>query len=100
MICGLAFALWKSLYGFGGNDEAFYLTIPNRFLMGDAPIKDEWHLSQLSGFLLMPFVWLYNLSHMLLCGLSLHQNSLDLYEHALVHRCVLSLLLGLANHRS
>lgn len=59
MICGLAFALWKSLYGFGGNDEAFYLTIPNRFLMGDAPIKDEWHLSQLSGFLLMPFVWLY-----------------------------------------
>ena len=27
--------------------------------MGDALIKDEWHLSQLSGFLLMPFVWLF-----------------------------------------
>ncbi len=56
---GLIFSIWKLNFGFGGNDEAFYLTIPQRFLMGDAPIADEWHLSQLSGFLLMPFVWLY-----------------------------------------
>lgn len=56
---GLIFAFWKSIYGFGGNVEAFYLTVPQRFIMGDSPIKDEWHLSQLSGFLLMPFVWLF-----------------------------------------
>lgn len=59
MAGAVIFAFWKCNYGFGGDDEAFYLTIPQRFLMGDAPIKDEWHLSQLSGFLLMPFVWLY-----------------------------------------
>lgn len=59
MAGGLIFAFWKCIYGFGGNDEAFYLTVPQRFNMGDALIKDEWHLSQLSGFLLMPFVWLF-----------------------------------------
>ena len=59
MAGGLIFAFWKCIYGFGGNDEAFYLTISQRFNMGDALIKDEWHLSQLSGFLLMPFVWLF-----------------------------------------
>ena len=56
---GIIFAFWKCVFGFGGNDEAFYLTVPQRFNMGDALIKDEWHLSQLSGFLLMPFVWLF-----------------------------------------
>lgn len=56
---GIIFAFWKCVFGFGGNDEAFYLTVPQRFNMGDAMIKDEWHLSQLSGFLLMPFVWLF-----------------------------------------
>ncbi len=59
MAGGLIFAFWKCVYGFGGNDEAFYLTVPHRFNMGDALIRDEWHLSQLSGFLLMPFVWLF-----------------------------------------
>ena len=56
---GIIFAFWKFVFGFGGNDEAFYLTVPQRFNMGDTLIKDEWHLSQLSGFLLMPFVWLF-----------------------------------------
>lgn len=56
MLLAVIFAIWKCLYGFGGNDEAFYLTIPHRLLMGDSLLNDEWHLSQLSGFLLMPFV--------------------------------------------
>lgn len=59
IVGGIVFAFWKCVFGFGGNDEAFYLTVPQRFNMGDALIKDEWHLSQLSGFLLMPFVWLF-----------------------------------------
>ena len=59
IVGGIVFAFWKCVFGFGGNDEAFYLTVPQRFNMGDAMIKDEWHLSQLSGFLLMPFVWLF-----------------------------------------
>ncbi|MCH5297707.1 MAG: acyltransferase family protein [Ruminococcus sp.] len=61
MACGIVFAMWKAFYGFGGNDEAFYLTIPDRLSMGDAFITEEWHLSQLSGFLLVPFVSIYKL---------------------------------------
>ncbi|MCQ2514136.1 MAG: acyltransferase family protein [Ruminococcus sp.] len=61
MGAGLLFSLWKSNYGFGGNDEAFYLTIPQRILKGDSFLGDEWHLSQLSGFLLIPFVGMYKL---------------------------------------
>lgn len=61
MLGALVFAIWKCRYGFGGNDEAFYLTIPHRLNLGDALIKDEWHLSQLSGFLILPFVKLYTL---------------------------------------
>lgn len=59
MAGGLLFSFWKCFYGFGGNDEAFYLTIPHRLTLGDAFISDEWHLSQLSGFLTLPFTWLY-----------------------------------------
>lgn len=58
---GLIFSIWKAFYGFGGNDEAFYLTIPDRLIRGDALIVDEWHLSQLSGFLLVPFMWIYKI---------------------------------------
>ena len=55
----LIISVWKCSYGFGGNDETFYLTIPHRLIQGDALFTDEWHLSQLSGFLLIPFTWLY-----------------------------------------
>ena len=61
LVVGLILAFWKCVYGFGGNDEAFYLTVPHRLSLGDALIKDEWHLSQLSGVLLYPFVSLYTL---------------------------------------
>lgn len=61
MAFGIIFAIWKCFYGFGGSDEAFYLTIPDRLSMGDALITEEWHLSQLSGVLLIPFVSIYKL---------------------------------------
>lgn len=61
LLFSIAFAFWKCFYGFGGNDEAFYLTTAHRLSLGDIFIKDEWHLSQLSGFLLLPFVTLYRL---------------------------------------
>lgn len=61
LACGIVFAIWKCFYGFGGSDEAFYLTIPDRLSMGDALITEEWHLSQLSGFLLIPFVSIYKM---------------------------------------
>lgn len=52
----LALMLWKLPYGFGGDDEGFYLTIANRLTVGDRLFTDEWHLSQLSSFFLYPFV--------------------------------------------
>lgn len=55
----LMFSLWKSQYGLGGDDEAFYLTIPYRMCQGDKLLLDEWHVSQFSAFLLYPFMKAY-----------------------------------------
>ncbi len=59
IIAGIIFYIWKAQFGFGGYDDAFYLTVPHRLLKGDALFVDEWHLSQMSGVLQLPFVWLY-----------------------------------------
>lgn len=61
MTGAIIFSFWKCSYGFGGNDEAFYLTTAHRLSLGDSLLSDEWHLSQFSGFLLLPFVSLYRL---------------------------------------
>lgn len=64
---GLAFSLatvflfWKCKYGFAHVDEAFYLTIPFRLCQGDSLFLHEWHLSQLSSFLLYPVMWVYRI---------------------------------------
>lgn len=84
MIGGLMFAFWKCRYGFGGNDEAFYLTVPHRLSLGDAFIKDEWHLSQLSGFLTLPFVWLYTTIMQTTEGIILAARIVYIIFHAVV----------------
>ena len=53
------FLIWKARFGFGYDDESFYITIPLRLMKGDAFISEEWHVSQLSQFILYPFVKLY-----------------------------------------
>ena len=53
------FLLWKCRFGYANIDEAFYLTIPYRMCRGDSLLTHEWHLSQLSGFLLYPAMTLY-----------------------------------------
>ena len=55
------FLLWKCRYGFGNWDESFYLTVPYRLWMGDGLFGQEWHLSQMAGFLLLPFLAVYML---------------------------------------
>lgn len=84
MFGALIFAFWKCSYGFGGNDEAFYLTVAHRLGMGDALISDEWHLSQLSGFLMMPFVWLYTTIMQSTEGIILAARILYIIFHAAV----------------
>ena len=62
LLCGaLLFSFWKVSYGFGGNDESFYLTIPHRLLKGDALFRDEWNLSQMCSILQLPFSWLFTM---------------------------------------
>ena len=56
-----AFSIWKAPYGHVTSDEAFYLAVPYRLLQGDALLAQEWHVSQLSGLLLTPVLWLYYL---------------------------------------
>lgn len=58
-VAGVLFMLWKAPYGFGGSDEAFYLTVPYRLTLGDRLFFDEWHMSQLASFFTLPFVALY-----------------------------------------
>lgn len=57
----LFFFLWKCRYGYGGCDEPFYLTLAQRLSFGDALLSEEWNLSQLGGFLLLPFYRLHAL---------------------------------------
>lgn len=52
-------SIWKAKYGFGGEDESFYLTIPYRMCHGDKLVLHEWHVSQFSAFLLFPIMKLY-----------------------------------------
>ena len=61
VLFALSFALmlWKLPYGFGGDDEGFYLTLANRLCMGERLFSDEWHLSQLSSFFTYPLVFLF-----------------------------------------
>jgi len=55
-ICSFIFIWWKCRFGFGNADESFYLTIPYRLCQGDGLLAQEWHLTQLGGFLLLPIM--------------------------------------------
>ena len=41
----------RAKYGYGYNDEPFILTLAHRLLKGDALLCDEWHPTQLTGYL-------------------------------------------------
>ena len=51
------FLLWKCRYGFANMDEVFYLLTPYRLCQGDALFAGEWHLSQMSAFLVYPWAF-------------------------------------------
>lgn len=80
------FLLWKCRYGFANMDETFYLLTPYRLTQGDGLFAQEWHLSQMSSFLLYPvmkfyfmfggefealflnFRYIYTIIHVLICA--------------------------------
>lgn len=59
MIFTAGFLFWRCQFGITSVDEGLYLTIPYRLSMGDGLFGHEWHLSQMSGLLMLPQVWLY-----------------------------------------
>lgn len=46
-------------FGFIWGDEPHYFAIAYRFLQGDVPFLDDWHLSQIYSILLVPYVAIY-----------------------------------------
>lgn len=84
MISGIIFSIWKAPFGFGGNDEAFYLTVAHRLGLSDTLFMDEWHLSQMTGFLTMPLVWLFRTITGSTNGILLTFRFLYIIMHALV----------------
>ena len=55
----VGFNLWKLPYGYFSIDESLYLAVPYRMLQGDCFLLQEWHMSQMSYFLLLPLMRLY-----------------------------------------
>ena len=59
VICFL-FLWWKSSYGYIFNDEPYILTLGDRLVKGDLLLIDEWRPAQMTGYLLYPFIRIYN----------------------------------------
>lgn len=85
---GMIFIVLLYLYrlplGAGGNDEAFYLTIPQRLVQGDGLFTDEWHGSQLYTFYVTPILALRNLFFPTNEGIIVQYRYIYLFFHALV----------------
>ncbi|MDZ4178147.1 MAG: hypothetical protein U1E29_02765 [Coriobacteriia bacterium] len=52
-----ALMLWRLRYGIGLTDEAFYMALPWRFVLGDRPFVDELNFMQTAGMLVAPLVY-------------------------------------------
>ena len=55
------FLFWRCRYGCTSYDEAFYISLPLRFVKGDAMFVHEWNRALLSGFIEMPLTFIDNL---------------------------------------
>ena len=60
-LIGSIFIFYKCRYNTRSSVESFYLTVPYRLTAGDGLFINEWHLSQMAGFLIYPFMKLYQL---------------------------------------
>lgn len=84
MVLVLVLSFWKSKYGLGGGDEAFDLTIAYRMCHGDKLFLHEWHVSQLSSFLLFPIMKLYLLLFNSTDAIILHFRYIYIFVNLLV----------------
>ena len=61
--------------------KSFYLTVPYRLTAGDGLFINEWHLSQMAGFLIYPFMKLYQLVFDGTDGIILHFRYIFTFLH-------------------
>ena len=83
-IAALALTFWRISFGYVSHDEAFFITIPDRLLSGDALFIDEWQPTQLTYFITLPFVALYKLIVGSNNGICLYMRYVYIIAHALV----------------
>ena len=92
LIAIAAFAVWKARFGFGGEDEAFYLSVPYRMFKGEKLFVNEWHGSQLSAFILYPIFKVYMLLFKTTEGIILNFRYIYIFVNAAVSAVVYSRL--------
>lgn len=59
LLAGLLLYLSRIRWGYAEMDESYFLTVPYRLIQGDALLRDDWHPTQLIGFLLYPIMKCY-----------------------------------------
>lgn len=57
----LCFLMWRARYGWCFEDEPFLVSLAQRLWYGQSLITDEWHVSQFTGVLILPFYSLFRL---------------------------------------
>jgi hypothetical protein len=61
LLVALGLSYWRLYYGVDFTDEAWYVAVPYRFVLGGKPYVDELSVPQTTaGVLLYPFVWAYH----------------------------------------
>lgn len=48
------FVFWRCQFGFAQSDEFLHISIPYRMIQGDVLLVEEWHQTQLTGFVYYP----------------------------------------------
>lgn len=82
-IGAVVFNLKKLPYGYFSIDESLYLAVPYRMLQGDCFLLQEWHMSQMSYFLLLPLMRLYLLLSPTTDGIALTFRAIYVFFHTL-----------------
>ena len=77
------FNIWRAKFGYFSRDESLYLAIPYRMLQGDLLLLNEWHLSQMSAFLIYPLLKLYLLLFQTTDGIALNFRYIYICFHSL-----------------
>lgn len=76
LVAALGFTFYKLHFGVDFDDEAFYLAMPYRFVLGDVPFVDYLDLQQTAAFLTYPLVKVWYALHGDLDGIVLFHRRL------------------------